>query len=320
MIEHRFAHPVAEAAQLGDAPLSVRVLSDDYVVWRDATGCARAAPDRCPHRGTRLSLGRVCDGVLECPYHGWRFDGNGQCVAVPAQPGFAPPASHGLAMRPLTEAMGLLWLHPGGGAAGLPEFGADADARLRKLNVGPYDVATSAPRIVENFLDIAHFGFVHEGLLGDRDHVEVPAYQAAADAAGLQARGCRAWQPQSNRLSTAGSWVDYDYDVPAPYAAVLRKAPDAQAGYRESIAVFVSPIEPEASRVWFRMAVPDWQSSDAQLREFQDRIFMQDRPVLESQRPRRLPLAGGEVHGAADRSSAAYRRYLKALGITFGVC
>jgi phenylpropionate dioxygenase-like ring-hydroxylating dioxygenase large terminal subunit len=101
---------------------------------------------------------------------------------------------------------------------------------------------------------------------------------------------------------------------------VLRKAPDAQAGYRESIALFVCPLEPEASRVWFRMAVPEQQSSDAQLREFQDRIFAQDRPVLESQRPRRLPLTGGEVHSAADRASAAYRRYLEGLGITFGVC
>jgi phenylpropionate dioxygenase-like ring-hydroxylating dioxygenase large terminal subunit len=320
VIERRFAHPVAGAAQLGAAPLSVRLLSDDYVLWRDGSGAVRAAPDRCPHRGTRLSLGRVRDGELECPYHGWRFAGDGRCVAIPAAPGFAPPASHGLALRPLTEAMGLLWLQPEGDAAGLPPFDAETDERLRRLNVGPYDVSASAPRIVENFLDMAHFGFVHEGLLGDRGHGAVPAYEVAVDEAGVHARGCRAWQPQSNRLSSAGSWVDYDYDVPAPYAAVLRKAPDAQAGYRESIALFVCPLEPEASRVWFRMAVPDQQSSDAQLREFQDRIFAQDRPVLESQRPRRLPLTGGEVHSAADRASAAYRRYLKGLGITFGVC
>jgi phenylpropionate dioxygenase-like ring-hydroxylating dioxygenase large terminal subunit len=167
---------------------------------------------------------------------------------------------------------------------------------------------------------MAHFGFVHEGLLGDRGHGEVPAYEVTMDASGVHARGCRAWQPQSNRLSSTGSWVDYDYDVGAPYAAVLRKAPDALAGYREAIALFVCPIDPETSRVWFRMAVPDWQSSDAQLREFQERIFEQDRPVLESQRPRRLPLSGGEAHSVADRSSAAYRRYLKGLGITFGVC
>ena len=54
--------------------------------------------------------------------------------------------------------------------------------------------------------------------------------------------------------------------------------------------------------------------------DFQDTIFGQDRPVLESQRPKRLPLApDAEVHSAADRISSAYRRYLRDSGITFGV-
>jgi hypothetical protein len=49
-------------------------------------------------------------------------------------------------------------------------------------------------------------------------------------------------------------------------------------------------------------------------------IFAQDQPVLESQQPKALPLSGGEAMGAADRLSAAYRRYLKAQGIGFGTC
>jgi phenylpropionate dioxygenase-like ring-hydroxylating dioxygenase large terminal subunit len=49
---------------------------------------------------------------------------------------------------------------------------AEADAALRKMNCGPYDVAASAPRIVENFLDMAHFSFVHEGWLGLRARPE----------------------------------------------------------------------------------------------------------------------------------------------------
>src|SRR5256885_16533311 len=53
--------------------------------------------------------------------------------------------------------------------AALPAFEAEADAHLRKLNCGPYDVAASAPRIIENFLDMSHFGFVHEGWLGSRE-------------------------------------------------------------------------------------------------------------------------------------------------------
>lgn len=315
--EARLSHPVAAVTDLGEAPLSVRLLGEDWVLWRDAAGVPRAAPDRCPHRGTRLSLGRVCGGELECPYHGWRFDGAGRCTRVPAVPGWVPPAGHGLAVRPLTEALGLLWLNPAGDAPP-PPFAAESEPRLRKLNVGPFDIATSAPRVVENFLDMAHFAFVHEGWLGDRGHAEVAPFTVEQTPEGLHARGCRAWQPRSNLQSTEGSWVDYDYRVPAPYAAVLEKAPDAQAGWREAIALLVCPQDDEHCRAWFRLALPDAGSADEAIAAFQHTIFGQDQPVLESQRPRRLPLTG-EVHCAADRLSTAYRRHLAALGVICGV-
>jgi phenylpropionate dioxygenase-like ring-hydroxylating dioxygenase large terminal subunit len=99
----------------------------------------------------------------------------------------------------------------------LPLFAAEDDARLRKLNCGPYDVATSAPRIVENFLDMAHFGFVHEGWLGMRaqrpltttpcSHTHRPAGHAVQ---GLAA----AVQPAFHRPAQ----VEYTYEVTAPYA------------------------------------------------------------------------------------------------------
>lgn len=316
--ERRFAHPVLDASALGDAPVAVRLLGDDLVLWRDAAGVPRAAPDRCPHRGTRLSLGRVCAGQIECPYHGWRFDGAGRCLSIPALPGFAPPVSHGLSTIGVVEAHGLLWLQLDPDAP-LPRFDAESDAKLRKLNVGPYDVAASAPRIVENFLDLAHFGFVHEGWLGDRGHAQLADYRVEATATGLVASGCRAWQPKSNRLSSEGSWVDYRYEVTSPWSAVLTKLPERQDGYRDEIALFVCPVDEESSRVWFRMALTDFDSSDDQIRAFQHTIFKQDQPVLESQRPKRLPLSAGEVHCAADRSSAAYRRFLRERGISFGV-
>lgn len=322
--ERRLSHPVLLATSLGESPQPVRLLGEDWVVWRDAAGRAVAAPDRCPHRGARLSLGRVCQGVLECPYHGWRFEGDGRCIQVPAVPGFVPPASHGLKTLLLAEAHGLLWLRPDGGAPALPAWAGEADARLRKVSVGPYDVATSGPRIVENFLDQAHFGLVHRDWLGDAAHMAVPACDVEMnEASGVRVTGCKAWQPQSNRLSTGGSWVDYDYTVPAPYTATLAKAPQQQGGYRESIALFVCPQDEAHCRVWFRLAVPDVESTEAQIQAFQHTIFTQDQPVLESQRPRRLPLSDAvvrEVHCAADRASSAYRRYLSALGITFGVC
>ena len=324
MIETTLWHPVAESASLTDAPLPACLLGQDLVLWRDATGLAHAWADRCPHRGTRLSLGRVLHtdegSRIECPYHGWQFAPQGQCRVVPALPEFTPPASHTACTHEAHEAHGLVWVRLQASHSLPPAFDAEHDARLRKLLCGPYEVATSAPRIVENFLDLAHFGFVHEGWLGDRGHTRLADYRIDTTAHGFIAHGCEAWQPQSNRLASQGSVVDYRYELTGPFTAQLTKLPQAQGGYQDVIGLFVCPIEPERSRVWFRLAVTDFDSSDEELRSFQHTIFMQDRPVLESQSPKRLPLSGGEVHSAADRSSAAYRRFLAEHGITFGVC
>jgi phenylpropionate dioxygenase-like ring-hydroxylating dioxygenase large terminal subunit len=93
-------------------------------------------------------------------------------------------------------------------AFALPTFEAEADTRLRKINCGPYDVATSAPRIVENFLDMSHFSFVHEGWLGARGSPAIEDYQVDLTATGLLATGCKAWQPQSNLHSTEPALVE----------------------------------------------------------------------------------------------------------------
>ena len=323
-------HPVLLSRTLGEQPLAAQLLGESVVLWRDAQGVAHAWADQCPHRGARLSLGRVCEGHLECPYHGWQFADSGACVRVPALPTFVAPQSHNARVFEAQEVYGLLWVRlalpaTDSVANALPTFAAETDARLRKVNCGPYDVATSAPRIVENFLDMAHFGFVHAGWLGAREAAEIADYQVAATPFGLLATNCRAWQPQSNLHSTQAAQVQYSYEVTAPYAAVLTKIPEtgttSVAGWRESIALWICPISPESSRVWFRLAVADFDSSDEKLQAFQHTIFTQDQPVLESQTPRSLPLnVKAEVHTAADKASSAYRRYLSRVGITFGTC
>ncbi len=333
MIEQQHWHPVASACDLGAAPLAAHLLGQPLVLWRDDAGRAHAFADRCPHRGARLSLGRVEGGRLECPYHGWQFEGGGRCMHVPALPQFQPPAGHRVGAFGVREAHGLVWVRlapePAAGDAAadlpLPTFPAEDDARLRKLNCGPYDVAASAPRIIENFLDMSHFGFVHEGWLGARGAAAIDAYEVEPTPTGLRATGCKAWQPQSNLHSTAAAQVEYTYEVTGPYAAVLTKLPEAGTtaveGWRESIALYICPLTPETSRVWFRLAVADFDSPDEKLRAFQHTIFTQDQPVLESQVPKCLPLdLRAELHTAADKASSAYRRHLKTSGITFGVC
>lgn len=325
MMEKTLWHPVALGADVVDAPVGVRLLDQDLVLWRDAQGQAQAFVDRCPHRGARLSMGRVEDGHLECPYHGWQFAPGGQCIKVPALAQFTPPPSQCVKSFAIREAYGLIWVQmEQADDVALPVFAAEEDARLRKTHCGPYDVQASAPRIIENFLDMSHFGFVHEGWLGSRDATAIEAYQVESTATGVLATNCKAIQPQSNLHSTAAAEVQYTYEVTAPYSAVLVKIPEAGTsldGWRESIALFICPVTPETSRVWFRMAMADFESTDEQLQAFQHTIFLQDKPVLESQMPKCLPLdPRAEMHSAADRMSSAYRRYLKAGGITFGVC
>jgi phenylpropionate dioxygenase-like ring-hydroxylating dioxygenase large terminal subunit len=330
LAEHRLWHPVLAADALAGAPVGVRLLDTDLVLWRDGSGAARAFDDRCPHRGTRLSLGCVQQGRLECPYHGWQFDGSGRCAHVPAQPAFQPPASHAARTHAVDSRHGMLWVRLGEGGTGepLPLDALDALDRpglpARRLVCGPYDVQTSAPRLVENFLDTAHFAFVHPQALGDRAHAQVEPCDVQPDELGRPGvRKYRAWQPRASAGASGGAWVDYRYQVLGPYGAVLEKQPANQSGensLHEAYALWVCAVEPHRSRAWFTLWTSEATLSDDALRTFQETVFLQDRAVLESQRPRELPLDGREVHGPADRLSASYRRYLRELGITFGVC
>ncbi len=101
--------PLALDEALGSEPLAVRLLGQHLVLWRDAKGQAVLMVDRCPHRGARLSQGRIRDHAIECPYHGWRFDQQGSCKIIPATPDFQPPASFKICRYPVVEMHGLIW-------------------------------------------------------------------------------------------------------------------------------------------------------------------------------------------------------------------
>jgi phenylpropionate dioxygenase-like ring-hydroxylating dioxygenase large terminal subunit len=270
-------------------------------------------------------MGRIEQGVLACAYHGWRFAPDGRCVHVPSQPGQLPAESARPKPFRIEERYGLAWVCLGAPARAVLPFPEYDDPKLRKVLCGPYDVASSGPRIVENFLDMAHFAFVHAGVLGDPARTEVRDYRVepwrdGTGVWGLMATQCFAWQPQTNSLAHGGSDVEYTYRVVRPLTAILTKVPGVQQGFHEAISLHVQPVEEESSRVWIVMAMTNFDQDEATLRDFQDRIFLQDRPILESQAPRRLPLApGAESPVRSDRMSLAYRRYLRDLGLRYGV-
>lgn len=322
-------HPVAASATLASGTLQpARLLEHDLLVWRSADGAVHAWDERCPHRGAQLSLGTIEQDRLVCAYHGWQFDASGQCTLQPAHPRDKPPATARALQYLAQEAYGLVWVCLGEPARALLPFPEYADARLRTVLCGPYRVNTTGPRIIENFLDMAHFPFIHTGILGAPSHTEVPDYTVAAYDDGLGAAGmqgviatqCFAYQPRANLLASEGSMVEYTYRVVRPLSAILTKLPLQQDGFDEAISLHVQPLDEEHSQAWIVLAMTNDASTDDEMRTFQDTIFGQDLAILESQRPKRVPLQPGlEVPQRADRLSAAYRRLLLQLGMRYGV-
>ena len=104
------------------------------VLWRGQDGAVHARADRCPHRGMRLSFGFVRDNKLTCIYHGWSFGslpgeaGLARCLTVPAHPGVAPPVKATVAVLPVAEALGVIWVGVVPGASVAPAGAARADA------------------------------------------------------------------------------------------------------------------------------------------------------------------------------------------------
>lgn len=91
------------------AVMPATILGKELVVWRDRQGEAHAWPNRCAHRGMRLSMGFVDDDGLACRYHGWRYGAEGRCVRVPAHPGFEPPETFCVAPYASAEHCGMIW-------------------------------------------------------------------------------------------------------------------------------------------------------------------------------------------------------------------
>ena len=223
---------------------------------------------------------------------------------------------------PVLERYGCVWTSLGTPPAELfaiPEY-AEAD----RVNVcaGSIGVAVSAPRAIENFLDMGHFPYVHTDILGAEPHTEVKDYDVAISNDGneILATRCRFWQPQAALSATEGLEVEYVYRVPHPYCSVLYKSSPTDVSRMDVIAIFCQPTGEESVRAHLMLSMLDEANSLTALRRFQQTIFGQDRPILENQYPKRLPLdPRAETPIRADKSAIVYRRWLSSRGVNYGV-
>jgi nitrite reductase/ring-hydroxylating ferredoxin subunit len=152
-----------------DRPLGVERLGDRLVPWRRSDGTLACFEDRCCHRGAALSPGRIVGGCLECPYHGFQFNGQGQCTLMPCQgAGYRIPDSYRLQTYPVREHCGFVWVWFGAARADLPELpwfdDLPASPRGTALyhQVWPFHFT----RIMEQMFDLHHAAFAHRTIGG----------------------------------------------------------------------------------------------------------------------------------------------------------
>ncbi len=311
-------HPVARAAEVADRPRRVVLLGEPWVLVR-AGGRVRAFADRCPHRFAPLSLG-ACDGTtLRCAYHGWRFDGEGRCVEIPALgPGAAlPPRAQLAAAHDVTERHGMVFLAPEEPSAPL---GAVPEADDPAFLAGDLPVVTaraSAGLLADNFLDMAHFPFVHAATFGAEEPV-VPPIAVARDGLSFTAVSEHEFANREDPAVAAGvrpllQRRRVTYRVDAPFHLVLR-LDFLDAGGTNVIGFFLQPETEVSCRIYCTLWRDDLEGDAGRMQEavaFEQVVLDEDLAVQQAYDTLALPLdPTAEVHTKADRATLELRRML----------
>lgn len=219
-----------------------------------------------------------------------------------------------------TRRYGFLWA-----CLGKPEremvFVPEAEEADRYLVTGgSIAVKVSGLRAVENFLDMGHFPFVHTGWLGDEPHTEVVPYKVdITDADEVLATECKFYQPVASPTAKEGFVVDYIYKVIRPYTVALYKSNPVDKERLDVITLFVQPVDEENCVAHPFLCYLREGIEEASIRSFMQLIFAQDKPILENQLPKRLPLdPRAETPIRADAVSVYYRRWLRDRAVSYG--
>ena len=224
-------------------------------------------------------------------------------------------------LLPVRLRYGYVWTTLGEPAADVPPIPEADEPDRRYVPCGAIAVRASGLRIVENFLDMAHFPFVHTDILGSEPHTEVAQYdcEIRRDVDEVWATNCTFVQPRAALSAEGAIRTDYMYRITTPFTVLLYKTCPLAADRWDVICLFVQPLDPDRCRAHPVMFLIDDDARIADLIGFQQVIFLQDRIILENQRPVLLPLEPrAEIPTRADASSVAYRRWLKEKGLTYG--
>ncbi len=319
-------HAVAAESELGEAPLRVVLLGEAWVIVRpdgdDGAQGLYAFVDSCPHRRARLSGGHVQGRELVCPYHGFRFAlggaESGSCTAMPVLgEGHRPPRLGLRAAWGVTRRYGLIWIAPEEPVGGFPEL-PHVDRPGLKIGVIRRSTPVAAGLLIDNFLDVAHFSYMHQETLGAAAPVTIEDYTAIR----------REWTATLTHRTLVrptggapGSELQRcaTYSFTPPYTVGLDI--DFERGPKEAAALTVQAETADRSTAWVLVSWPDADpDGHAAALEFSRRVLEEDLAILEAIDDPRLPLdPRAEFHTRGDRAGVDMRRimndYLQAASV-----
>jgi len=157
---------------LGTKPYACEILSTPIVLFRNQEKIT-ALLDRCPHRNAPLSRGKIINGGLECPYHGWQFDTNGECQKIPGLCNKVTAKSRDATRFEVIECQGFVWIKLSASTHEIYQPPLLENKNYHSF-IWQAEVSASLVNILENFLDGTHTHFVHSGLIrreGERQEV-----------------------------------------------------------------------------------------------------------------------------------------------------
>lgn len=319
-----FWYPTGRSEDVKEDPFHVKILGQDFVVFRDSKGEPHCLSNVCVHRGGSLAHGKRKGDCVECPYHGWQFNGDGQCMRIPSMgPDAKIPARAKIDAYPTIEKYGLIFAFLGDlpeeerpPLMDIPEYGKDGWRSTIQDWIFPFDYKRS----VENALDPAHNEFVHptHGFSGSRDDYGFGTREPMEYEWGSGTWGKRMAPPLPDRKMRAASGRDKDamieggtghhgancnwtYIHPTPEMSIHQygfKAPvDESHTHNYLINMRNFLIEPE---------------HDTRMMERNQYVAFQDRDVLLKLRPVVTPRTNTkETFVTGDETIARYRDWIK---------
>jgi len=300
-------YPVLASTEVGKQPIARTRFGKQLVFWRSADNVV-CMPDRCPHRGAALSLGRVNGTAIACPFHGLEYAPSGQCVGIPVEADHRIPDGFAIESLPVVEADGYIWLWRGPTTTHDNKPPVPQHAALVGMRYGEARSIWNAhyTRCIENVCDYSHLPFVHRTTIGmaQRDtHTNIEI----EDLPG----GFRAYLLKNGKR---GQHLEFLY----PNLWMLKISD------RMIMSAVFAPIDKNHTEVYgrsyFRSTLPGMKTlMNGYTRLSQYLVFREDWPIVASQTPGDISDAQHEKLLPSDAPVIAYRKLHRAFSMQINV-